>query len=117
MNYLSPRQLRPNLWVYTVENKYGVHLIGYCAENCGGHSSPEGACEHYKHYLIDKAIYHGDSEHPKSSFTCEVKGCKEITDGCAELLDESFYDLCKNHRNKETLKRIVRVDESWHYGE
>lgn len=83
------------------------------ASPCPGHATAEEARAHQKQYLLDHATFQDDSKEPRSLHRCEVDGCREMTDGSASLPGGDTRTLCKKHRNRETLERVVDVGEAW----
>lgn len=117
MNHDAARRKQGDkLWHYTRHNKRsGTYPIGYCAHDCPGHATAEEAREHYKQYLLDNATFKDDSAEPEHLHRCEVEGCKTLTDGSVSMPGYGVHrTLCKDHRNRETLEKIINVFEAWH---
>lgn len=120
MNYDQPRQVKggraDGKFHYTRMREGHVYPIGPCRDNdCPGHDTPDGACEHYKIGLIAKAkfIPMGDDEYPK--YKCEVAGCCEEAKWIARIPDWARqYQLCRAHANRDGLLLVIQVGESWH---
>ena len=110
MNYydareMSDRQGDPRgLWHYTAQNDDRIFPVGYCAQGCAGHATPEEAREHYRIYLLDNAQY--DHTMHQEQRKCEV--CGSWTQGYASIpLNMEQHILCNEHRNRETLDRVM----------
>jgi hypothetical protein len=116
MNYYDARekmdaQGNPSgIWHYTAQNDDYVYPVGYCAQDCPGHATPEEAREHYRLYLLDTARYDGVSKDEQRK--CEK--CGEWTQGYVHIpLSMERHVLCDNHRNRETLDAVMhRVGQS-----
>ena len=118
MNYYRPlekadRDGKPTgLWHYTVtnDNTKRTHPVGYCANGCEGHPTPDGAREHYKEYRLDHARYNAKLSGVQKK--CEV--CGEWTQGAAEIAFEmELHVLCDQHRNREELSKLVQVGDAF----
>lgn len=113
MNYYGPRQLadadgRPSgLWHYTVRNGDAVWAIGYCADGCPGHDTPEVAMEHQRQYEVDHAVLDGTVY--TSYHACQV--CGRLTNRTAMWgpgnMDMAW--LCDDHRTRDHLRALVSV--------
>lgn len=116
MNYLSPTQQKDTkLWYYTSYNsRSGTVPIGYCAEDCTGHETREGACEHYKQYIIDHARVFDDRPDCDTKHRCEAEGCNEFTSGYIQYADSyTIRNLCKQHRTKEIMHTLIDINVSY----
>ena len=99
---------RLGLWYYSTS--YGSdmqsHPIGYCAQHCPGHKTPQEACNHYAAYLRDRMrVYDGKSELP-----CEV--CGKLTKSYAECFESKIaqrWPLCPLHYEDKALKRQLQI--------
>ena len=73
--------------------------VGYCAQNCKGHSSKESAREHYRQYLIDRyAQYTG-----KLATSSECAICGQMTTHYASLdfhYEWEIAPLCADHLDR-----------------
>jgi len=110
MNYYDAREMRDTkgdpggLWHYTAENDERIFPVGYCAQGCPGHATPEEAREHYRLYLLDNARYDGALTNEKRK--CEM--CSEWTQDYAYIpLSMEIHILCDEHRNRETLDTVM----------
>lgn len=108
MNYHEPRQVDPSSdrpdagkWRYTNMNDGRVWPEGYCAEDCPGHDTKDGAYEHQTQYNLDHARYDGTLVGQRRK--CEAEGCEEWTDRFAEVGYLQTYVLCDEHRNREVV--------------
>lgn len=91
-------------WHYTVRNDDRIHPVGYCAQNCPGHSTPDEAREHYRLYLVDSATYNGVLQGEQR----ECESCKDWTQGYASIpINMERHILCDKHRNHETLNQLI----------
>jgi hypothetical protein len=111
MNYYDAREMRNTqgdpggLWHYTLQNDDRIYPVGYCAQGCAGHATPEEAREHYRLYLLDNARY-DDGVMIDEMRKCEV--CGEWTMFYAHIpLNMERHILCDEHRNRETLDRVM----------
>jgi hypothetical protein len=142
MNYYAARQRQSNKrWDYTVRNDEYIAPVGYCSkyyewteelfkrlgipENDPnierarsfkhkhhdiGHSTEKEACECYREYLLDQKLKlmleKSDVQHK-----CVV--CGEWTTNYAEV-DTKYFDLCKDHNNREEVEKLFGVPgEIW----
>src|SRR5262245_38646975 len=74
--------------------------VGYCTENCKGHSSKEAAREHYRQYLIDRFLHFCGSL--AASSACVV--CGQSTTHYASLdfhYEWEIVPLCPAHLNRD----------------
>jgi hypothetical protein len=114
MNYYQARELRTadgkpaGLWHFTCQNDNRIWPVGYCAQGCVGHDTPEGAQEHYRQYLLDTARYDGRMSGQQRA--CRV--CGAWTQRFAETeAGTSLYVLCDEHCNRESLETLVKAPE------
>ena len=71
---------------------------------CPGHDTSEGACEHYREYLLDNARF--DQLNESSQHKCEI--CGDWTQKLASVPSDSIYhDLCDKHCNREGLATVM----------
>lgn len=108
MNYYQPRELlkdgKPTgLWHYTCRNDDRVWPVGYCAQDCPGHATPEEAREHYRQYLLDNARYDGYLRDEQRK--CEI--CGAWTQRYAEGPHIFMHVLCDEHCNREGLSQVI----------
>lgn len=108
MNYYQAREIMgtdgkgTGKWHYTVRNKrLGTMPVGYCADGCEGHETPEGAYEHQAAYLLDHGTRYGESS--GAQYPCKV--CKAWTSGFAEIGYRIFM-LCDEHRNRDEVAKL-----------
>lgn len=109
MNYYQARELKgpdgkgTGKWHYTVSNKRtGTMPVGYCADGCPGHDTPEGAYEHQTAYLLDHRTNY-DGLMTDMLFRCEI--CGAWTDRYATI-DDRRFNLCDEHRNREQVAKL-----------
>ncbi len=110
MNYYDAREISgekgtsSGLWHYTAQNDGRIFPVGYCAQECVGHPTPEEAREHYRLYLLDSAQYDGMMQDEQRK--CEV--CKKWTQYYAYIpLAMTKHILCNEHCNRETLDTVM----------
>jgi hypothetical protein len=87
------------------------------AERCF-HDTAEEAQEHYRQYLLDHArFYPASGEEEKVGNTlhrCQAPGCQAFTAGAVYVKGSWHFDLCADHRNRETLAQLVpSIGEAW----
>lgn len=106
MNYYDAREKadavgKPTgLYHYTAQNDSHIYAVGYCAQDCPGHPTPDEAREHFRLYLLDNARYDGVLRE------CEV--CSAWTQGYAHIpLAMERHILCDEHRSRETLDKVM----------
>lgn len=109
MNYYTATELAKDgkptgLWHYTRRNDGRMWPVGYCAENCPGHATPDEAREHYRQYQIDTA---------RDRKTVQWGGCEvcdtPTKDGvCIEPDQMEFHHLCPEHHNRATLETLIK---------
>lgn len=116
MNYYAAREMQDSqgnpsgLWHYTVANDDRVYPVGYCAQECAGHATPEEAQEHYRLYLLDNARYDGVRTNEQKK--CAVCGAWTQRFASIPMVME-IYVLCDDHCNRETLDMVMhRVGQS-----
>lgn len=112
MNYYGPLELMKDgvgsgLWHYTRTHNDITIAVGYCAENCPGHATPEEAREHYKQYMLDTALDLNTGTDTKAQHPCEICGgwCQTY----ATVGGMPAWYLCDAHRTKEGVASIYRV--------
>ena len=110
MNYYDAHEMRNEqgdpggLWHYTLENDGRIMPVGYCAQDCLGHTTPEEAREHYRLYLLDNAKYDGMLQGEQRQ--CEI--CGLWTQSYAHIpLNMEAHFLCEEHLNRETLDTVM----------
>lgn len=114
MNYYGPRERRDEhgqpagLWHYTCRNDDRIWPVGYCAQECAGHATPEEACDHYKAYQLDHEL-RLDNKLADQQRPCEV--CGAWTQGCAQIGGYTTYVLCDEHRTREAVAERYTVRE------
>jgi hypothetical protein len=112
MNYHQPRQINPESdqpdagkWRYTCMNDGRVWAEGYCAQDCPGHDTREGAYEHQTQYILENRVelrgVHSDTKR-----LCRAPGCDEWTTLYARVDQFSIFDLCSEHLNIETVTEL-----------
>jgi len=79
---------------------------------CPGHDTPEGACAHYKEYLLDHAKFQGPKQERWPKHKCAVAGCESEATHLATVDSYRMYELCAAHANREALVGLVHVGES-----
>ena len=111
MNYYDAREMKNvegnpgGLWHYTAENDNRIFPVGYCAQGCIGHVTPEEAREHYRLYLLDNAKYDGMLQREQRQ--CEV--CSLWTQSYAHIPPNmEMHFLCNEHCNRDTLDTVMR---------
>lgn len=109
MNMYEALQMRDaegnsGLWHYTVTNDDRTLPVGYCAQNCPGHATPDEAREHYRLYLLDHATYDGFLNDEQRR--CER--CGKWTQHYASIpINMERHILCDEHCNRETLDVVM----------
>ena len=113
MNYAGPREkANPDgtpsgVWHYTNRNDDLIYPIGYCAQACPGHDSPDGAIEHQRQYEVDHAVLDGPvstSYHP-----CQVCGAPTNRMAMWGMGNMAMGWLCDEHRTREHVASLVKV--------
>lgn len=110
MNYYDAREMRQEdgtpsgRWHYTAQHDNAVFPVGYCAQSCPGHASPEEAREHYRRYLLDSARYDGFLAEEQRR--CEACGAWTQGDAYIPLVMERHV-LCEEHRTREVLDQVM----------
>lgn len=112
MNYDQPRQLQngpsASKWHYTRMNDDRIWPIGYCAEDCPGHDSPNEARAHYRLYLLNNSLrFHPDTDAADTLHRCEAPDCSAYTSGSASLGVWIRFDLCAAHRTREVVEQLI----------
>ena len=109
MNYYDARERKgadgkgTGKWHYTCENDGRIYPVGYCAQGCEGHDTPEEACEHYRQYLLNERTRYDGQLHGEQR-ECAV--CGAWTQGVVYVDGWHSYVLCDEHRNREEMERL-----------
>ena len=86
------------------------------AERCF-HDTAEEAQEHYRQHLFDHARFYpapGEAEKGDTLHRCQAPDCQAFTAGAAYIKGSRHFSLCGEHRNRETLDKLVpTIFESW----
>lgn len=110
MNYYQALKLQDTgLYHYTCTNGDHTYAVGYCADGCPGHATPEEAQEHYRQYTLDTQT-HYNGVNNDTQRKCEV--CGEWTQHYA-LVEHRRYALCDEHRNRDELEKLVKLEDSF----
>jgi len=122
VNYDKARQIDPQAdrpdagkWRYTTSNRrVGTYAIGYCADGCPGHDTPEEAEAHQREYELDRCL-RLDGRYVDAQHKCVV--CNEWTQGFAHFVPMgAHYDLCDEHRTREQVEKLYSgPGERWHF--
>lgn len=136
MNYYKARQrLGDKKFEFTCRNGEQTWPVGYCRKfrsytpseisewhvpveelarhqaneskyhDCG-HDTEKEAEDCYRKYILDNRVrYTDDVADPPTMTKCKV--CGKFTSGYAEIDHGEIYSLCKEHRNRETLDKIL----------
>jgi len=104
MSYSEPRQLQNEKWHFTT-NDGVIRPIGYCADGCKGHDTPEEAREHYRDYILDKARFGVEMRQ-----TLKCRECGEDTYLAVITLPRTIVSLCGDHHTRECLRPLVGGD-------
>jgi hypothetical protein len=113
MNYLQPRQRKNEdgtlgKWHMTNKHDDDVYPVGYCADGCPGHDTPDEAREHFRAYLLDSTDY--DTRHRWGSpRRCEV--CGKFTTRFVQTAWEHVHTLCPAHANRDGLAAVLVVGD------
>lgn len=119
MNYYQPREMTENgkgigKFRFTCRNDKQIWAVGYCAEDCPGHATPEEAREHYLKYLLDGIEIKGPQDFGWPKEKCSVEGCETEANHLATTRDPGrFYKipLCTLHATmEEAVKQIQAGD-------
>lgn len=108
MNYYEARELTDDQgnptgrYKYTVMNDHRIWSVGYCADGCDGHATPEDACKHYRQYLLDNRL-RLDGMTPNEQHKCEV--CGAWTQRGASV-DLHQWHLCDEHCTREQVEKL-----------
>lgn len=92
------------LWRYTCRNDSQIWAVGFCAQGCPGHDSPEGAYEHQRQYLLSTVTY--DLEY-LNWLGCTA--CDAPTKKGARWAMESGAPFCDDHLKPEFVEPHVRA--------
>lgn len=105
MNYYQPSQkIDTGKWHFTRTNDGYTIPVGYCADDCDGHDTPDEARAHYRDYELDNARFDGHTV--GSRHQCAI--CGEWTDRFASLGPGlmATFTLCDEHCNREELAKV-----------
>lgn len=118
MRYYAAREIQRDgkatgLWHYTVRHDEAIFPVGYCADGCPGHATPEEACDHQKQWDLDHARFHRGSDLPEPDALYRCKVCRAFTAGYATYGpgQMSLVTLCDEHCNRQALAGLIRVGE------
>jgi hypothetical protein len=89
---------------YTRSCSAGTSPVGYCADSCPGHDTPEEAREHYRQYLLDKCVV------PIVMLEEQRKclECGEWTQDAVLIDARERLVLCKEHQGREFLEKHLK---------
>lgn len=115
MNYYGARQIDPasdrpeaGRWHYTCMNDGRVWPVGDCADGCGGHESPEDACQHYVEGQVAKGVRWSEC----SWTTCDNRpNCDKPARNVAYVGSASSmgYTLCNDHASDGVAEALYRL--------
>ena len=117
MNYYKARQIASDdsteRYHFTCRNDDRIWPVGYCAEECPGHDTPEEAAAHYHEYLLDHRLEFEDD--PSTQIRCEV--CDVWTTGYARLDQMRIINLCDEHKTRAVVAELTtpanQIVASW----
>lgn len=114
-HYKARQQTDTGKWHYTCYNdrEKFAYPVGPCAEKCEGHDTLDQACEHYKQGLVENAHFVGPKKEEWPKNKCQFKECNNESTYYAHVASHTYYTLCEQHANKESLNELVTVGESW----
>lgn len=116
MNYYQPREIAKDgkgtgRWHYTCRNDNQIWPVGYCAQGCEGHPTPDEARAHQTAYILDHEVRLDETD-SDSQRQCEapIDGgcCGAWTQGRARVgkgIGRQFV-LCGAHRTKEIVAAL-----------
>ncbi len=116
MNYYGATEIRKDgkgsgLYHYTCNNKRaGIRAVGYCASDCSGHDTEEGAQEHYKQYELD----HHLELMRKTNTLQPCAECDKVTRLAARVgsgIGVTIF-LCGEHNTRKFVEKHHSVGES-----
>lgn len=84
--------------------------IGYCAENCRGHRTKQGARKHYLNYLLDRFLQFDGVL--ASSGACAF--CRQTTNHYAWINFHFEWDvvpLCGAHMNRTAFEKVFVLND------
>lgn len=114
MNYFDAREIlgpdgEPSgRWRYTCRNDDKVWAVGYCAEGCPGHPTPEEAREHYRQFVLDGMRVRGPK--PADSWPkdkCAVEGCPAEATHLLDAPGHRCHEVCESHANRAAMELLV----------
>jgi hypothetical protein len=81
----------------------------------GGHRTASEACNCYKEFLLDhNLVFRDDQKNANALYRCQAEGCENYSSGSGSLTGHyEHWTLCPEHRNRETVEKILTVGESW----
>ncbi len=108
MRYYAARQQKHSgKWHYSYLHDGMIKEVGYCLHD-GGHPVKRQAELCYRRYLLDKRLrINTQICDPRVKHQCEVKGCEEMTHGGATVSGTRQFFLCKAHRNREVVDKLL----------
>ena len=122
MNHYAARVMldkdgnKTGLFRYTMHNdRTGTYAVGHCADDCPGHATEDEACEHYKQYLLSRAIFRGPKTQAWPKDKCQTDGCELEATHMASISGTigHVYQFCEAHCNRDELAKKMRV--GWSY--
>ncbi len=92
------------LWHYCYSNSASIWPIGYCAEGCPGHNSPEEAESHYHEYVLNNEVRRFTV--PDTQQKCVI--CGDWTHHRAQIgrHHAHCFVLCQAHNTPETIRKL-----------
>lgn len=113
MNHYKAREIARDgagtgRWHYTYENHGRIWPYGYCEGGCPGHDTPEEAEEHFRQFLVEKAVFYPELW-KTTQRACAV--CQAWTQGGAMygIGHTHCVALCDQHRSREYLDPLVKT--------
>lgn len=78
-----------------------------------GHATEKEACDCYAEYLLDVSLqlHPTEPENADQQNRCQV--CKKFTACHAFVGSYHIFILCPEHHNRDEVKKLLRVGESW----
>lgn len=107
MRYYSPRQKHTDgLWHYTVKVDDHVEPVGYCADDCPGHDTPQQAADHFKDYLLDKTSRKLQDPELRLCNVCKAYTTWRVLVGKGIPIR---LILCEKHQGREHVEKLVNL--------
>ncbi len=109
MRYYAPRQRRDTgKWHYTLMVGGKITPVGFCAEDCPGHDTPQGAADHFKEFLLEKTMRKMNVPELRMCMVCDSPTGRRVHIGKGKPIK---LILCQEHQSRTDIESLVNFDK------